>query len=112
LVTAAVGERWMAMTPRHWRDGHSVMHGEPSPAFCGSHTDETVTSRHTGSRTPEGQTVGAWGEQPGPAQAGFPPCEELAGDKGPGQSCLRAASVPRTTVERHPGGCALGPATR
>jgi hypothetical protein len=41
----------MEMTPHRWRDRHSVMHWEPSLAFCRSHTDEMVTSLHTGSRT-------------------------------------------------------------
>ena len=51
----------MEMTRWLWRDCHPVMHWEPSPAFCGSHTDETVTPRCAGSRTPEGQRVGSWG---------------------------------------------------
>lgn len=50
----------MEMTLRLWRDCHPVMHWEPSLAFCGSHTDETVTPRCVGSRTLEGQRAGAW----------------------------------------------------
>ena len=52
-------KRWMEMTRWLWRDCHPVMHWEPSPAFCGSHTDETVTPRHAGSRTLEGQRTEA-----------------------------------------------------
>lgn len=88
-------KRWMEMTRWLWRDCHPVMHWEPSPAFCGSHTDETVTPRHAGSRTLEGQRTEALRGKLG--QCGLVgsllALWAPAGHKGPSRSPLRSVSL-------------------
>ena len=95
-----LGKRWMEMTCWLWRDCHPVMHWEPSPAFCGSHTDETVTPRHAGSRTPGGQRTKARRGKLG--QCGLLgsllalwafSSRAPAGHRGPSQSPLRSVSL-------------------
>ena len=94
-VGAILEKRWMEMTRWLWRDCHPVMHWEPSPAFCGSHTDETVTPRHAGSRTLEGQRTEALRGKLG--QCGLVgsllALWAPAGHKGPSRSPLRSVSL-------------------